>query len=73
MSKGKRYVPFALVLSLVLPLMLGIKDLTFIAIVFSVVWFAYTIVFFVITFLDTGRRNLKRRLEERTNEKRGFS
>jgi hypothetical protein len=61
MGKGKRYVAFTLVLSIVLPLILGIKDPTFIAIVLGAVWFAYTTVFFVMTFL-TARRNLKKHI-----------
>ncbi len=66
MGKGKRYVALTLVISIALPLFLGMKDSTFIAIVFGSVWFVYTIVFFVITFLITGRRNLKKRLKEGT-------
>ena len=50
---GKRYVVLTLVLSMVLPLIFGIKDPTFIAIVSGSIWFVYTIVFIAITFLIT--------------------
>jgi len=51
----KKYLVLTLVISvlagIVLPLALGLKDLTLIAIVFSLVWFFYTVLLLITTFL----------------------
>ena len=49
-GKGRRYMALTLVLSIALPLILGIEDPTLIAIVSSV-WFICAVALFLITFL----------------------
>ena len=75
--KQKYYFRFTFVISILLgillPLALGLKDPTLIVIFFSLIWFIYAVIFFVNTFLITGRRNLKKRLKEGINERWGFS
>ena len=77
MGKGKAYPALTSVISLspgtILPLIFGIRDPALIAIAFSAAWFFYAIAFFVKRFLITGRKNLKKRLKEGTNEKWGYS
>jgi CBS domain containing-hemolysin-like protein len=77
MKKQKTYLRLTLVLSvlfgIILPLALGVKDPTLIAITFSFVWFVYVAIFLIYTFLIAGRRNLKKRLEELINDRWGFS
>ena len=77
MKRRKYYFGFTSVISLLfgilLPLVLGVRYPTLIAIAFSSVWFIYAVAFVVITFLITGRKNLKKRLKEGINEKWGYS
>jgi hypothetical protein len=51
----KKYLILTLLISIligvILPLVLGAKDPTLIAIAFSLVWFFYAVVLFLITFL----------------------
>jgi hypothetical protein len=53
-KKQKYYLRFTLVISILLgilfPLALGVKDLTLIAIIFTSVWFIYSVIMFVIVF-----------------------
>ncbi len=76
-NKQKNYIRLTLLISIlfgiILPLALGVRDLTLIVIAFCSVWFIYSIIFFVNTFLITGRRNMKKRLKEGINEKWGYS
>ena len=76
-KKQKYYLRFTLVISIllgiVLPLALGVRDLTLVAITFSSVWFIYVVVLFVITFRVTGRKTLKKPLKDGINEKWGYS
>jgi hypothetical protein len=58
---------------IILPLALGIKDPTLIAITFSSVWFLYAFILVIHTFLIAGRRNMKKRLKDGVNERWGFS
>jgi hypothetical protein len=58
---------------IILPLSLGVKDPTLIAVFFSSVWFIYAIILFVWVFLISGRRNLKKRLREGITDKWRFS
>ena|GEM_PF-749968 len=52
----------SLLIGIVLPLTLGMKDPTLIAISFSLIWFIYAVALFIETFLIEGRR-LKKKLE----------
>ncbi len=61
-----------MVLSIALPLILGIKDTMLFAIVFCSVWFIYATALFATTFLIAGKKNLKKRLKEGTNDNGGF-
>jgi hypothetical protein len=51
----KKYLALTLVISIlvgiILPLALGVKDPTLIAITFSLVWFLYAVLLFITTFL----------------------
>jgi hypothetical protein len=51
----KKYFILTLVISIlagiILPLVLGVKDLTLIAICFSLVWFIYAVILLILTFL----------------------
>ena len=55
MRKQGKYFLITLVISvlagIILPLTLGVKDLTLIAITFSLVWFFYAILLLITTFL----------------------
>jgi hypothetical protein len=77
MKRQKIYFRFTLTISILLgillPLVLGVKDPTLIAITFSSAWFIYVVVLFVITFLVTGRKSLKKQLKDGINEKWGYS
>lgn len=55
-------------LGIILPLTMGVKDLTLLAVFFSLIWFIYAVALFIKTFLIEGRR-LKKKLE--VKEKRG--
>jgi CBS domain containing-hemolysin-like protein len=56
MKKRKTYLQLTVIMSvlfgIILPLALGIKDPTLIAITFSSVWFIYSVYFFVSTFFS---------------------
>jgi hypothetical protein len=60
----KKYFLLTLVipvfLGIVLPLALGVKDLTYMAIFFSSVWAIYSLILFGYVFLVEGRRNRNR-------------
>ena len=55
MRNQKTYFTLTLIVSvllgIILPLALGVKDPTLIAITFSLVWFFYALVLFIIVFL----------------------
>jgi uncharacterized RDD family membrane protein YckC len=55
MRRQRTYFTFTLVISIlvgiILPLAIGIKDPTLIAITFSSVWFIYTVIMFITVFL----------------------
>jgi len=76
MKKQRHFFSLTLVISIllgiILPLTLGVKDLTLFAISFSLVWFIYVVVLVVVSFFITGRRNLKRS-KEMIYEKWGYS
>ncbi len=76
-NKQKNHIRLTLLISIlfgiILPFALGVNDPTLIVIAFCSVWFIYSIIFFVNTFLITGRRNMKKRLKEGINEKWGYS
>lgn len=63
---NKFYLKITLLVSIlfgiILPLILGVKDPTLIAIFFSLIWFIYAIALFTATFLIEGRR-FKKKLE----------
>jgi hypothetical protein len=59
--------------SIVLPLVVGVRDLDLIACIFAAVWFNYAIIMLVITFLLVGRRNLKKQLKRGITDKWGYS
>ena len=77
MRRQRNFIKLTLVVSILagilFPLALGVKDSTLIVITFCSVWFIYAIIFFVNTFLITGRRNLKKRVEDGINERWGYS
>ena len=60
----KKYFLLTLVISvllgIVLPLALGVKDLTYMAIFFSSVWAIYSLILLGYVFLVEGRRNRNR-------------
>ena len=64
MKKQRIYLRLTLVISIlfgiILPLTLGVKDTTLIAISFSFIWFIYAVALFTITFLIEGRRTEKK-------------
>jgi hypothetical protein len=64
----KKYFLLTLVipvlLGIVLPLALGVKDLTYMAIFFSSVWAIYSLILLGYVFLVEGRRNRNRSNEE---------
>lgn len=51
----------------------GIKDPHLISITFSTIWFIYTVILFVNTFLIVGWRNLEKELKEGITDKWGYS
>lgn len=55
MKKQKTYIRLTLAISIlfgiILPVALGLKDPTLIAITFSSVWLIYTVIMFIIVFL----------------------
>jgi len=59
MKKQKTYLRLTLVLSvlfgIILPLVLGVKDLFTIAIIFTSIWWIYAVALFVYVFLIEGR------------------
>ena len=77
MRRQRNFIKLTFVVSILagvlLPLALGVEDPTLIVITFCSVWFIYAIIFFVNTFLITGRRNLKKRVEDGINERWGYS
>jgi hypothetical protein len=77
MKEQRNYLRLTSVVSIIfgviLPISLGVKNLTLIGITFSSVWFIYAVVLFVITFFVTGRKSLKKQLEGGINEKWGYS
>jgi len=76
MRSQRTYLWLTLVISIlvgiILPLALGVKDPTLIAIFFSLVWFIYAVVLVIVCFLVIGRGSLKRS-KEMMNEKWGYS
>ncbi len=62
----------SVLMGIILPLVLRVKDTVYIAIFFDSVWFIYAVVHMIIYFLVIGRRNL-RRSKEMVNEKWGYS
>jgi uncharacterized membrane protein YwaF len=54
----------SILFGIVLPLVFGVKDLRPFAVLFAFVWLVYAITLFIWVFPVTGRRNLKRRLNE---------
>ena len=56
MKKRKTYLQLTVIMSvlfgIILPLVLGIKDSTLIAIFFSLIWFIYSVYLFVSTFFS---------------------
>jgi hypothetical protein len=59
--------------SIVLPLVVGVRDLDLIACIFAAVWFIYAIIMVFITFPIVGRRNLKKQLKGGITDKWGTS
>jgi hypothetical protein len=63
MKKQKSHIRLTLVISIlfgiILPLALGVKDPTLIAICFSLIWFVYAVLMLVNTFLGKGRLKIK--------------
>ena len=59
----KKYLALTLVISIlvgiILPLALGVKDPTLIAITFSLVWFLYAVLLFITTFLIKPNLKIK--------------
>jgi len=53
--------------SIVLPLVVGVRDFDLIACIFASVWFIYAIIMVVITFLIVGRRNPEETVKGRNN------
>ena len=55
MKKPKDYFRLTLVISvlfgIILPLAMGIRDLYSIALIFTLIWFVYVVLIFVVTFL----------------------
>lgn len=76
MRRQRTYLQLTLVISIllgiILPLTLGVKDPTLLAIFFSLVWFIYAVVFVIVCFLVIGRKSMKRS-KEMINEKWGYS
>jgi len=76
MKKQRTYLRLTLVISIlggiILPLTLGVKDPTLLAIFFSLVWFIYAVVLVIVYFLVIGRRTVKRS-KDIVNEKWGYS
>ena len=75
MRSQKLYFRLTLVISvlvgIILPLAIGVKDPTLLAIFFSLVWFFYAVVLVIVSFLVIGR-SIKRS-KEIINEKWGYS
>lgn len=72
MKAQKSYFKITLLISIllgiILPLIMGVKDTTLIAISFSFIWFIYAVALLTTTFLIEGRR-LRKKLE--ADEKSG--
>ena len=60
-KRRKNYIRFTLLISIlfgiIFPLVLGVKDATYLAIFFSSVWVIYTLILLGYVFLVEGRRN----------------
>jgi hypothetical protein len=63
----------SVLVGIILPLVIGVKDPLLIAYIFASVWFIYALIMLVIIFLVEGRRNLKKRLKEEITDKWGYS
>ena len=61
----------SILFGIILPLAVGVRNLTLIAIFFSLVWFIYVFVLIIIYFFVIGR-SIKRS-KEMINEKWGYS
>jgi uncharacterized protein YneF (UPF0154 family) len=83
MKKQKEYFRLTLVISvlvgIILPLLISEKPFDWdrfffiMAMGFTLIWFIYAVILFIITFLIVGRRNMKKRLKEGIIDKWGFS
>jgi heme/copper-type cytochrome/quinol oxidase subunit 2 len=62
----------SVLVGIILPLAIGVKDPILLAIFFSLVWFIYAVILVIVYFLVIGRRSLKRS-KEMINEKWGYS
>jgi hypothetical protein len=77
MKKQKEYFTLTLVNSvlvgIILPLALVVKDPLYIAIFFTLAWFLYVAIQFIVTLLISSRKNLKEQLKEETINKWVYS
>lgn len=76
MRRERTYLRLTLVISImlgiILPLALGVKDASLFGIFFSLVWFSYAVVLVIVYFLVIGRKSIKRS-KEMVSEKWGYS
>ncbi len=74
MRSLKTYFWLALFISIlfgiVLPLVLGVRDIMVFAFLFTLIWLIYAITLLIWVFLITGRKNLKKRLKEGIRSRR---
>jgi len=72
-KKQKTYLRLTAALSvlfgIILPLVLGVKDPILFAVTFSSIWLLYVAILLIHTFLISGRKNLKKHLEELLNDR----
>jgi len=64
MSRQKTYLGLTLLVSvslvIILPLVAGIKDIYWIGLIFTLVWFFYAVGFFISTFFSRGALKMRK-------------
>lgn len=63
----------SILVAILLPLFLGVRDFNIIGTLFTLVWFVYVVVLFLQTFLVAGRRMRKALKEDKESGKWGYA
>jgi len=63
----------SILVGILLPLFLGVRDFNILGTLFTLVWFVYVVVLFLQTFLVAGRRMRKELKEDKESGKWGYA